>query len=322
MYFQLGDIKFEGLIGFESFTDSVEAVYAQHDLINRKPKLQRTGDTLREFSGTIQFHSSFCIPEDQYLKLEGKRKTGEALPLIYGNGRYEGDYYLKTLSRTPNHTAPNGDYISLTCSITLIEADSVLSPSQLEAQAKSSAFALTSNRPLPVGTSVTDVNNPALSVMNENKAATQGAAKMVGVNETADKKVADINASSGQITAAQAFVNMAPSVMSKMSQLINDIGRALDNITALLIANRTMNSVSPDLNASVNASKIVAQSAQAIVSNLQTLPAVNTTADAIYVLNVQKNSLISAKDLADSLKVVNDSAAGIAGAIATKQKLS
>lgn len=323
MYFQLGDITFQGMIGFESFTDNDEAVYAQHDLIGTKPKLQRTGDALKEISGTISFHSSFCIPEDEYFKLIAKKVSGEPLSLIYGNGRYEGDYIIKGVSRQPNQTTPNGDYIHLTCTVSLIESDSTLSPSQRQEQAKSTAFALTSNRPLPVGADIKDVNNPALSVMNENKNASQNAGKLSDFNEKLDARIKTITDPTNVLIAqAKEYVQVSPDVTTHLNRYINNIGRSLNAITTLLSANPLMSSISPDLNNQVNTAKAVLLNAESVASDIASLPPVNTTADAIYVLNVQKNAILSAKQLVEQLATMNSAAAGLAGAIAAKKKVT
>ena len=322
MYLQLGDIRFEALLGFESFTDTVEATYATHELINRKPRLQRTGDTLREFSGTINFHSSFCDPYEEYQKLEAKRVSGEFLPLIYGNGVYEGDFILKSISRSPNQTDKSGNYVSLTCNITLIESEGGSTVSQRQEQAKSAAFALTSNRPLPVNSSVTNVVNPALDVMNSNKAAGQDTKKFLDEVENTDKKIERIyDPISIPIAQAQAFVQMSPSLTAKLNRHMNDVQKSLNELTTLLGANSGLETVSPGITAQVNASKAVLQTVQAGIAELASLPSVSSLPDALYVLNVQKNSVTLGRQLSDEMSKLNTASAGVAAAVAAKIKV-
>lgn len=321
MYLQLGDIRFEALLGFESFTDSVEATYAEHQLIGRKPRLQRTGDTLREFNGTIHFHSSFCDPYDEYQKLEAKRVSGEFLPLIYGNGTYEGDFILKSLSRTPNQTDNNGNYVSLTCNITLVESEGANALSQRKEQARTSAFALTSNRPLPIAASVNDVANPALDVMNENKTAQQGVAGMAAKLEEVDKAIARVtDPINEEIAKAQAFFEMSPSVTAKLNRYINSTSASLNAIQALLGSNPAIALAAPLLTAQVATTKTALLAVQNVVTEIASLPTVNTLADALYVLNVQKNSVTLGRQLAVESKNLNSAAAPVAAAIAAKVK--
>jgi phage protein U len=322
MYLQLGDIRFEALLGFESFTDTVEATYAVHELINRKPRLQRTGDTLREFSGTINFHSSFCSPEEEYGKLESKRVSGEFLPLIYGNGTYEGDFIIKSISRSPNQTDRNGNYVSLTCNITLVESEGGSTVSQRQEQAKSSAFALTANRPLPVNSNVNNAVNPALAVMNENKDASQNTKKFLDQVETVDKQIERIyDPISIPIAQAQKFTEMAPSLTAKLNRHMNNVQRSLNELTNLLGANSGLETVSPGITAQVNASKGVLMIVQSGISELASLPSVSSLPDALYVLNVQKNSVTLGRQLSEEMAKLNTASSGVAAAVAAKIKI-
>lgn len=324
MYLQLGNIKFEGLLGFSSLSDTIEATYAQHELIGRKPRLQRTGNTLREFTGAIKLHSSFCIPEEQYGKLEFARQTGESLPFIYGNGNYQGDFVIKSISRVPEQTDPNGNVISMTCNIVLTETDSVGVIIKRIEQDKADAFARSSNGPLSAGSDVKNVNNPALSVMNENKGAQQGAAK-VGDATDAVKNVVDSTPDPGEtlIPKAQAFLDASPTYTAKINKQLNNITKTLDGLTTLIGANPVISSVSPTLSAAVTDAKALLIVVQTVISDIAGLPSpVNTTGDALTVLNMQKDSITKVADLLSQIKVVNSASSGVASVVATKVSVS
>jgi len=47
MYAQLGTFVFEGIKGFNSFSETFENAYAEQGLINTVPRLQSTGEKLR-----------------------------------------------------------------------------------------------------------------------------------------------------------------------------------------------------------------------------------------------------------------------------------
>jgi len=322
MYLQLGDIVFEGLLGFESFNDTIEASYAQHELINRKPRLQRTGDGLREFTGKIALHAGFCIPEEQYEKLEAKRSSGEIMPLLYGNGKYEGDYILKSINRTPAQTDQTGAYVLITLDITLLEAGSNPSGALRRAQAKSEAFAVTANRPLPVNSDITAVNNPALAVANNNKIAGQSGTAVNEEFKAVDKQIAAVpDPMVTSIPPAQKFMDVLPSVTAIVNRSLNDLETSLDLMTALMGSNPTINTYSPTLAASVSAAQVVLMAAQTLISNLAGLPnPVNTTPDAITILGFQKDTVTLGEDLVAALKTLNTSSVGVTAAVAVKGK--
>lgn len=324
MYLQLGDIKFEALLGFESFTDSIEATYAEHALINRKPHLQRTGDGLKEFTGKINFHSSFCVPENEHQKLENKRFTGEIMPLIYGNGKYEGDYILVSITRTPLQTDPTGAYVYITCDISLKEAGGFRTAAQRQEQATAAAFALTSNRPLPVNSSVLAVNNPALDVANNNKVAGQAGASVSGELDSVDAKVKAVpDPLETSIPPAQKFMDMVPSITAKINRYLGEMQDSLTLLTALFSANPTLSTYAPAMSANITSAETVMIAMQSLITNLSSLPnPVNTTPDALTILDIQQDSVILGQELVDALDALNQSSSGIAGALATKAKVT
>lgn len=122
MFAQLGDIKFEGFKGFDTLNfDGDEASYAAHDLIGGKPRLQKTGVTLRDISASIRFHANFCNPSQELAALNMAKVEGDILPLVFGTGEYIGDFVITTCNHTIDETFDDGLPIQISCSLQIKE---------------------------------------------------------------------------------------------------------------------------------------------------------------------------------------------------------
>lgn len=121
MYAQLGDIVFQGLIGFNSFDHSKEANLVEHALIDGKPILQRVGTNLDKIRIDIMFHVAFCNPEAQLRAMDSARDNGDVLPFILGNGTDLGDFVIKSTSQTTKQLDGNGGIREVTLSVELVE---------------------------------------------------------------------------------------------------------------------------------------------------------------------------------------------------------
>jgi phage protein U len=121
MQAQLGSIIFEGLKGFESFASTKEANYAEHALIEGKPKLQRVGDNLENLQVSVLFDVAFCSPQSEVDALEAARSAGEILPLIMGDGRFAGTFVIKSASVTHQKHSNVGSILQAEVALTLLE---------------------------------------------------------------------------------------------------------------------------------------------------------------------------------------------------------
>lgn len=121
MFAQLGNIQFQNLLSFNEFSKRGEMIYAEHALIDGKPKLQRTGSALDELNISLRFHASFCNPKVELDKLKDARNQGEILPLLWGNGNVEGEFVIGEISETIDEADPQGNIFSLSASVTLKE---------------------------------------------------------------------------------------------------------------------------------------------------------------------------------------------------------
>jgi len=141
MYAQLGKIIFEGPKGFTSLEETFAVTYAQHSRINRKPRLQATGDELDQISFEMYLHSEFTDPEADIEAIRVYMQDREILPLILGNGRVVGNFVITTFTKTTAFTDPSGNIIEATLSVDLLECYNDNPILEANRQAQNNAFA-------------------------------------------------------------------------------------------------------------------------------------------------------------------------------------
>jgi phage protein U len=127
MYAQLGNIIFEGLVGYSSMEQTQSVNYAEHALILGKPKLQRVGSNLDDVKLGMLFHSRFCVPEAQILALTTAMNASEVLPFITGAGEIVGNFVITKIGRQIERTDASGRIVSVTVDVDLKEHDQVVS---------------------------------------------------------------------------------------------------------------------------------------------------------------------------------------------------
>lgn len=95
--------------------------YAEHAVIEGKPKLQYTGAKLRE--GTINFRlrRDWGDPEALLAQLRAIADAGEAQLLQRGDGRMLGLFVVTSLSDRPKWAVSNGKPVEIEASVTLKE---------------------------------------------------------------------------------------------------------------------------------------------------------------------------------------------------------
>lgn len=121
MFAQLGDIEFELITYFSGLNESNTFNYAQHERINNKPILQYLGQNLQEQDIKLNFHASFCVPEDELKKLKNVAKKGEPLKFIKGNGEYVGVFVITEIVSATEQTSDEGDIIYIQVDLKLRE---------------------------------------------------------------------------------------------------------------------------------------------------------------------------------------------------------
>lgn len=121
MFALLGDVQFDLITYFDGFESQFGADYAEHPLIEGKPRLQFVGDKLDEIRIQLAFHLHYCDPEAELAKLKDALAAHQAMALVLGNGDYKGWFVLTDVQATSKHTDKAGTLIALEASITLRE---------------------------------------------------------------------------------------------------------------------------------------------------------------------------------------------------------
>lgn len=121
MFAQLGDIKFELITYFNGLTETVSYSYAQHERIENKPLLQFLGKNLQEENIKLNFHRTFCMPEDELKNLVEVADKASPLKFIKGNGEYVGVFVIEEIGQTVEQASAEGDLLSIQVDIRLKE---------------------------------------------------------------------------------------------------------------------------------------------------------------------------------------------------------
>lgn len=266
MYAQLGNIRFEGLKGFSNFSHERGVNYAQHELINGKPRLQAVGDNLDSISFGMYLHSEFTNPELDIETLRLSMQNREVLPLILGNGRVLGFFVIPNFSQINSFTDPLGNLIEATLSVELLESftDDPLRESEL--QAINQAF--------------------ATSVRNSNVRSVLPAKLSKGM--TMNAEISNIQTSTtltGIYTAKiEAIPTRAEYWSGKINKSLTDIENGLTNVQAILSDASELQAMAENMPSAINDVYVRVQNMKAV------LPI--TDVNSFKVLNQQLNGSV------------------------------
>lgn len=269
MYAQLGNIRFEGLKGFSDFSHERGVNYAQHELINGKPRLQAVGDNLDSISFGMYLHSEFTNPEADIESLRLAMQNREILPLLLGNGRVLGFFVIPNFSQINSFTDPKGNLIEVTLSVELLESFSDNPLREAELQAIQNSFA-TSQR----NSNVRSVLPPKLSGgmgMTAEISKIQTSATVTGIYTAKIEAVPSrseywsgkINKSLTDIEGGLTTVQSILSDASNLQDLAQDMPAALNDVYVRV---QNMKAVLPV--SDVNSFKILNQQLSGSIANL------------------------------------------------------
>jgi phage protein U len=149
MFYQLGNIIFTGLLSPHTFSvEGEDAVYAEHNLIGGKPRLQLTGSSLQQITQEVKFHAEFCNPTEQLAKLKSARESGTILPFLWGDGRYVNDYVIISHPYTIDEAFADGTIKQATVTLTIKEYVSYDRMEQKQLEQRKNAFAIGVKNPV------------------------------------------------------------------------------------------------------------------------------------------------------------------------------
>lgn len=121
MFATLGPIPFRLITYFSGVTNRRGHDYAEHKVIEGKPRLQYMGDSLERVVIDILLHRSFCEPESELARLHAAGSSHMALPFIYGSGRYVGQFVIAEVQTVSRQTNRRGALVEATARVTLTE---------------------------------------------------------------------------------------------------------------------------------------------------------------------------------------------------------
>lgn len=142
MYAQLGNTVFDGLKSFVSFSQDGDVVLVEHALIGRKPRLQPSGLNLETVTLSLFLHQEYCNVELEIAKLITSRDTFEILPLLWGNGKIEGNFVIKQLTRDKIQQDELGNTYASVVTVILKECANDNRLDQAQQDAQKNAFAV------------------------------------------------------------------------------------------------------------------------------------------------------------------------------------
>lgn len=282
MYAQLGNIRFEGLKGFSNFSHERGVNYAQHELINGKPRLQSVGDNLDSISFGMYLHSEFTNPEADIETLRLAMQNREVLPLLLGNGRILGFFVIPNFSQENSFTDPLGNLIEVTLNVELLESFSDDPLREAELQAINLAFA-TSQR----NSNVRSVLPPKLS---------QGM--------TISTEISNIQTSATVTNIYTANIAAVPSRSEywsgKISKSLSDIEKSLTTVQSTLSDASQLQDLAEDMPVALNDVYVRVQNMKAVlpVSDIEGFKILNQQLNGSVVnlnstnLDISNNSII------------------------------
>jgi phage protein U len=121
MFAQLGDIQFTLVDSPDFLTGTKRIDYAEHQIIEGKSRLQYIGEALEAKSMRIRFHASFCDPDARLTELNDAAGRHEALPLVMGNGAYEGHFVIEEVRVDLRQAFADGTPIAIDVDVQLKE---------------------------------------------------------------------------------------------------------------------------------------------------------------------------------------------------------
>jgi len=122
MFALLGDIPFQVVGSPEALSDSRGYDYAEHRVVQARPRLQWLADELMTIRLEMLLHRSFTDPAASLLVLLQGAETHASLPLIFGNGDFRGYFVITKIDTLSRQLSGSGDMFAVTVRLSLCES--------------------------------------------------------------------------------------------------------------------------------------------------------------------------------------------------------
>ena len=121
MFAVLGEIPFEVVGSPEGFESTRGYHFAEHRVVESKPRLQWLGNDLERLKFELRLHSSFTDPAAKMALLRLTAASHLALPLVFGNGRFRGFFVIESIAMRSQQFSARGVPIAITAALALKE---------------------------------------------------------------------------------------------------------------------------------------------------------------------------------------------------------
>lgn len=234
---QLGSIQLRGLQGLQEFLPKRAASYAEHALLDGKPRLQNTGNALDEYQLTVFVHAQYGDPKALFQQLDTARMDGEVLPFIDSTGEYLGDFVITNIDPEVIQVDGLGNWVAANIPFLIREYVTPDRVSAKSADAKRSAFARSENSPLEAPPVFAVLEGPQQieaslreTVYNSSKIDSELTSAEGNVSQRAlmlaraKRTIGDIRAG---LNTAQSALNKAESIYSRTVSLRRSVASSL-----------------------------------------------------------------------------------------------
>ncbi len=179
MYAMLGDVRFEFLNSFSDFEEIHGALFAKHEVLAGRPRLQAMGNDLTGIRFSLRLHWRLGNPDTAYQGLIAAKEAQQAVSLVFGSGRFVGWFVIESVR-----------------SRTLIQ-DAQGRTAARELDVELTEFVGDPNNPLPTPGIAAAGGNPLLSLLPESVQGT--ASKVAAAVETGVRLYRSVEQEIGQI---------------------------------------------------------------------------------------------------------------------------
>lgn len=117
----LGQLKFAAVDSPDSLSVTESESFAEIPLIQSKPVTQWVGSELRDLKMSFFFDYGWCNPAAKLKQLQEMLAAHQPLSFSFGEGNYNGNYYLENIDGSVSKTLPSGEMLELSVKVSLKE---------------------------------------------------------------------------------------------------------------------------------------------------------------------------------------------------------
>jgi phage protein U len=121
VFAELGQIRFQVIGSPQAIHSQRSYDYAEHGVIEARPRLQWVGSGLERISFDILMHASFTDPAAQVVALGDGAAAHLAMPLVFGNGLFRGYFVIESIATRSTQLSAGGNPIAITVRLGLRE---------------------------------------------------------------------------------------------------------------------------------------------------------------------------------------------------------